>query len=445
MNMLSEQIKSPLFERLEFFTIDAATQAILAEVSEPILKKIRPLLDDFYDHIWQFPETREILGDRSRTETLKDKQIAHWEKLLSGTFDDDYLQRAYVIGGAHHRIGLKPNWYIGGYTFILSRIGSLIESTVEASDVQHAFGAISKALMLDLEIAITVYLDAGEAEKSKAIQEMAGSIEAQIQGGVGTIVDQTKALTSSFVNLNDALGGMRDGMGVVSESSQQANENLATVASATEEMSASVAEIERQATQSQTTSDQAVLEAEKAGGVIEGLSKTADEIGNVVQLISDIASQTNLLALNATIEAARAGEAGKGFAVVASEVKSLANETANATKSISEQIADIQKSAQNAVSAIEDIAKVIDDMKSNSAAISVAVGEQASATMEISANIQEAANGSQQVSAQLETMVDRIADAEMVANEVKSSAMTAEDTASDIESQVGAMLATLKT
>jgi len=444
MNMLSEQIKSPLFERLEFFTIDAATQALLAEVSGPILKKIRPLLDDFYDHLWQFPETREILGDRSRTETLKDKQIAHWEKLLSGTFDDDYLKRAYAIGGAHHRIGLKPNWYIGGYTFVLSRIGDLIENTVEASEVRHTFGAISKALMLDLEIAITVYLDAGEAEKSDAIKEMAGNIEAQIQGGVGTIVDQTKALTSSSVSLNDALGGMRDGMGVVSASSQQANENLATVASATEEMSASVAEIERQATQSQATTDKAVLEADKAGNVIQGLSKTADEIGNVVQLISDIASQTNLLALNATIEAARAGEAGKGFAVVASEVKSLANETANATKSISDQIAEIQRSAQNAVSAIKDIATVIDDTKSNSAAIGVAVGEQASATMEISANIQEAANGSRQVSAQLEAMVDRIADAEMVANEVKSSATTAEGTASNIESQVGAMLTTLK-
>jgi methyl-accepting chemotaxis protein len=75
---------------------------------------------------------------------------------------------------------------------------------------------------------------------------------------------------------------------------------------------------------------------------IAALSQAAQKIGDVVELIRDVAAQTNLLALNATIEAARAGAAGRGFAVVASEVKSLAVQTARATEEISSQIQAVQ-------------------------------------------------------------------------------------------------------
>jgi methyl-accepting chemotaxis protein len=151
-----------------------------------------------------------------------------------------------------------------------------------------------------------------------------------------------------------------------------------------------------------------------------------------------------LLALNATIEAARAGDAGKGFAVVASEVKSLANETAQATASISNQIGEIQEAAKNAVKAIQDIGSVIDDMKANSTAIVNAVVEQSLATSQISANIQDAATGSQQVSTQLEGMVGEVADAENVAKTIRTSSDVAEQTAADLEKRVGQFVDELK-
>src|SRR6185503_10372159 len=110
--------------------------------------------------------------------------------------------------------------------------------------------------------------------------------------------------------------------------SEDASSNVQTVAAASEELSASIAEISRQVTNAATTASRAVDEARQTDATVQGLAETAGRIGDVVKLISDIASQTNLLALNATIEAARAGEAGKGFAVVASEVKGLANQTA---------------------------------------------------------------------------------------------------------------------
>jgi hypothetical protein len=110
------------------------------------------------------------------------------------------------------------------------------------------------------------------------------------------------------------------------------------VAAATEEMTASIAEISRQVKESNRIAREAVNQAEVTDARINELSKAALRIGDVVNLITTIAEQTNLLALNATIEAARAGDSGRGFAVVAQEVKALAAQTARATNEISSQI-----------------------------------------------------------------------------------------------------------
>ena len=111
------------------------------------------------------------------------------------------------------------------------------------------------------------------------------------------------------------------------------------MASATEELTSSIREISGQVSHAMSASRQAVESCERTTMTIDSLSGVVAQIGDVANLIRDIAAQTNLLALNATIEAARAGEAGKGFAVVASEVKNLATQTTNSTEEISKKIA----------------------------------------------------------------------------------------------------------
>ncbi|PTW55704.1 methyl-accepting chemotaxis sensory transducer with Pas/Pac sensor [Breoghania corrubedonensis] len=198
------------------------------------------------------------------------------------------------------------------------------------------------------------------------------------------------------VDLNEIAGAVSrtaDQATSSAETSSQTADNVQTVAAATEELVASIQEISRQVKTALDISQRAVDEAGKSSRIMSGLSEDAKTIGNVIELIDNIANQTNLLALNATIEAARAGEAGKGFAVVASEVKSLASQTSKATEDISKQIESVQSTTEEAVLAIEAIMSIIAQISDISTAISSGVEEQSAVTSEISRNMQSASEG----------------------------------------------------
>ncbi len=219
----------------------------------------------------------------------------------------------------------------------------------------------------------------------------------EFEAAVGSIVANVSAsavqLEASAGTLTRTAETTQDLSGQVAGASEQASSNMQSVAAATEELSSSVDEIGRQAQESNRIAEAAVLQAQQTDGRIGKLSRAAQEIGDVVKLITAIAEQTNLLALNATIEAARAGDAGRGFAVVASEVKSLASQTAKATDEISTHIAGMQGATQESVAAIKEIGGTIGQISTIASAIASAVEEQSSATQEIARSVQNVAEG----------------------------------------------------
>ena len=173
----------------------------------------------------------------------------------------------------------------------------------------------------------------------------------------------------------------------MSAAAEEVSAQSQVVASAAEQLAASINEISSQVHRTNDAVQSAVDGARTSNDRITALQRKAEDIGGIIQVITDIASQTNLLALNATIEAARAGEAGKGFAVVASEVKTLSTQTAKATEQISQEVEQMQAETHASVTAIAEVIRLVNDIAEMAGAIAGAVEEQNAATREVTQNI----------------------------------------------------------
>jgi methyl-accepting chemotaxis protein len=278
--------------------------------------------------------------------------------------------------------------------------------------------------------------NAGAATRQKTIEACVGEFETTVRQTLQQLSDASRQMRTTSTGLSAVSRQTNERVQVAEKASGAASMSVESVASASEELSASINDISQQAAHAAGIASRAVSQARETDGTVQGLAKSAGRIGEVVGLINTIAAQTNLLALNATIEAARAGEAGRGFAVVASEVKSLAGQTAKATDEISEQIADIQKVAGEAIDAIKGIGSIIGEVNEVATAIAAAVQEQGAATQEITRSTQHAAQGTKNVSENI-TGVKTDADASAAAAEnVKAASETLETQSQQLGSQV---------
>ena len=240
-----------------------------------------------------------------------------------------------------------------------------------------------------------------ERIKSKALQEMAEAVEHAASTAVGEVAEGTGHMANNAKSMTESTLTLERNSSSVAAAAEQALATTQTVAKASSQLAASIAQISSQVSASRELTRKAVATSSEAQATIAKLSEAADKVGAVTSLISEIAGQTNLLALNATIEAARAGDAGRGFAVVASEVKSLAEQTAKATSEIAQQIAEIQESTRASVSSIGAIGEVIRNVETVSTGIADAIQAQNSVTMEISRTVEETSAAAREVATQI--------------------------------------------
>lgn len=281
----------------------------------------------------------------------------------------------------------------------------------------------------------------GAQEARRAVVEDAISwFRQSVEGVLKTVADGVAAMKSTASALAATSNETTARSEGAVETSNAASGRVATASTAAEELSRSIAEINRQLLRASEVVRAAASEAQSTNAEIAELAQAAQKIDDVVKLIQSVAGQTNLLALNATIEAARAGIAGKGFAVVASEVKALAVQTGKATEVIAAQIAAVQSSTQSTVRAIASITGRMQEIQQFTRGIATSVEEQHAATNEISSNVAAAASGTKSVVLDLQRVCAAIADMRNCADTVLAASAAVEKAADSLRGSVDGFL-----
>jgi methyl-accepting chemotaxis protein len=305
-----------------------------------------------------------VVALRMMTTPLKSMAVA-MEELAAGNMEVEIpaLDRKDEIGDMAQAVQVfKEN---------AQRADRLAKEKAAEQKEREARAERIETLTGDFDSAVTNSLDS----VATASFEMEGTAQS-----MATTAEQAAQQTNHMESMSEEVAAM-----------------VQTVAAAAEELSTSVNEVSQQVAQSSAIAGEAVQETVGIVDIVQGLSQEAEKVGEIVALIGNIANQTNLLALNATIEAARAGEAGKGFAVVASEVKTLANQTTQATDQIASRIAGMQDATHKTVDAVTTIRATVDQISTASSAIASAAEQQNASTREIARNVQKVAKGTEDV------------------------------------------------
>ena len=449
-------------ERIRFMRLDQGAIDALRAQRGLVEKELPPALDAFYDAVRSTPQTAAFFRDGPHMDQAKQRQIGHWSRILDGQFDERYAAAVTTIGRVHADIGLEPRWYIGGYALLLDH---LVRKTLDAhwprrrfgdkgspAEASRALGALIKAILLDMDLSISVYLEKAEErrraaetevlarERALVVSTVGAAMKALDEGDLTHRIEQAlpgeylalrdsfnhsmERLTEDMRTIIDSANAIRSGADEISRASDDLSQRTERQAAGLEETAAALDQITATVRRSATGAGQASHsasstrgDAERSGRIVADavsamgeIEQGSSQIGQIIGVIDEIAFQTNLLALNAGVEAARAGEAGKGFAVVAQEVRALAQRSAEAAKEIKTLIASSSAQVEKGVRLVDETGRALAGIVERVAEIDGLIGEIASSAQEQSSGLNQinaAINQMDQVTQQNAAMVEQ--------------------------------------
>ncbi len=442
---LAEQLKA----RLEVLGYDQHKRGMLRSYL-PLVKRVLPRIIAHNLDVLRRSDSSISASPHEEMLELIAAEEAHFHLLFEGDFAEPYCQSQQDLYLLEKRAGLGIRPRLAFALSLLSAIAvrARLRLLLRPRQFARELEFIEQILALESGVALAhvktaLYRDTRQHtnavdEATVTLKTRISSLDQAISGAVEQFIETADETTRATTFIGEQIAGMTRVSGLMQERALQ-------TASATEQMSANITEIEHRARQSLAIATRAVGDAEAMNEAITHLRDSTTKIGTVLGLIADIAAQTNLLALNATIEAARAGEAGRGFAVVASEVKSLATQTAHATHDISSQMAEFAASAESCSLHAASIARTVSEIRLDSEAISAAVAQQSQVTTAIAHDASDVAGFAEQalVSARaVDDSLERTAKALNHANRVASQMALK---VGEAEATVSSTLAALRT
>ena len=431
-----------LQDRLNFMRLGADAQEALRASQDVVLGALPDALDAFYQQVRATPETRRFFRDETHISGARGRQIDHWRAIAAGRFDADFMAAVTQVGNTHARIGLEPRWYIGGYALVLEHLlgklidthwpkGGLMGGRSSPAALKAQAGAIAKAVMLDMDLAIAVYLEAAEAARKKAEAEVLHTERQRVVKTVGEAMaalsrgdlshempddmpEEYSQLRADYLAAIDSLAGAVSAIRKASDAMEGGAHEISTasqdLSSRTEQQAASLGETvetvgqivaavrqsadnARQAAEAAST---ARNDAERSGQIMaqaiaamQRIEASSTQIGQIIGVIDEIAFQTNLLALNAGVEAARAGDQGRGFAVVAQEVRALAQRSAEAAKEIKDLIASSSTEVEHGAKLVKDTGSALHSIVERVSHIDGLIADIAAASRDQSENLDQ--------------------------------------------------------
>ncbi|SFJ27126.1 methyl-accepting chemotaxis protein [Bosea sp. OK403] len=290
----------------------------------------------------------------------------------------------------------------------LSWTVSSLRAALETSEAEKQEATAARRAAEDARHEAAAMTQKAAQERKTMLYEVAEDFEHKIAGIAKDVIASVRTLRTASQQMQAGASEVAERAGAAFLSSHHTSSNVVAITNATSELATSFGEIDKQVGETTRIVGATTSKAKTVLATVNHLSTKAEDVGNIVGMISTIAEHTNLLALNAAIEAARFGRSGGGFTVVAQEIKTLANQTSRATEKIQGQIEAIRSSSEDAIRAIDAMNTTIGSLNEVSAAVATVVEQQSAATAGIASNIQVAAKETVSASGNIE-IVSRIA------------------------------------
>jgi methyl-accepting chemotaxis protein len=410
-----------LQDRVEFYEMDR-NRSSFGRLGKVIERSVDAGLAKFYEKLGQTKALAGFFSSSARISHARSAQRDHWVKLFEGGLNDAYFERANHIGMTHARIGLAPQWYIGGYALILEHLiqEMMLRGVGKYSPRQRQLAddivALVKASMIDMDLALSTYFEKAEQNTREIVLgQMGTALKGLAKGDLTTRMSGLpEAYRQAEDDFNAAVDQLAHTLGIVADSStsiatgtseiRAASENLATrterqadsvqqCATAMDSLTRALADTSKSMTGLKASAQETHNEAQhgrtvvgEAIGAMEDAQQSAQEIVQIAEIIDGIAFQTNLLALNAGVEAARVGEMGRGFAVVANEVRALAQRSSEAADDIKKLLSSSRQQVDKGAELVKSAGSVLHAIIGKVSDISAAVVQAATLTEEQAQN-----------------------------------------------------------